>query len=256
MKNKILLIIGIVAIVVIAIVVLSGSKNYANAPTDGVGTTTESQSNPSENAGQTQTGSGTTKPKLIINITAPITGARWELSKLNTISWSKPAQVAGTINLLSSTGKNIGTILPTTDANQTSYSWDTVSVALSKNNASRINVVPGDYKIQLIFYGNNLLPITSGIITILPAGTPEKVSTVLLQNYSFVPNNLTVQKGQKITFTNKDSAQHHLAVTGILNSISLNSGESYLLDTTSMKAGTYNFYCDIHPGMTGQLTVK
>ncbi|TSC60387.1 MAG: hypothetical protein LiPW15_265 [Parcubacteria group bacterium LiPW_15] len=259
MKNKILIIAGVVALIVIAVLVLNWSKTMAptgEVPAGGTGTTGGEQSAPTGGTGNTTGKSPTPIVKSAITVTAPLAGAKWEIGKLNTISWSRAAGVTGIIYLMSAAGQSIGVILPTFGPDQTSYNWDTTYVSVSATNASRINVTPGDYKIRLAFSGNNLPVTDSGVITLLRSGTPEAVTTVLMQNYAFVPNNFTVSKGQKVTFTNKDSVQHHLAVTAILNSMPLNPGESYILDTSSMKAGTYNIYCDLHPDMVGKITVK
>ena len=255
MKNKILMIAGIVALVVIALVVFSGSKTMA--PTEEVsgGTPGTQNGQPTSPTG----GTGTQANPLIkqtIKTTAPVTGTKWEISKLNTISWSRAAGVTGIIYLMSSAGQTVGVILPTIGPDQTSYNWDTTYVSVSATNASKISVTPGDYKIRLAFSGNNLPVTESDTFTLLRSGTPESVTSISLQNYSFVPNNFSVTKGQKVTFTNKDSVLHHLAVTAVLNSVPLNPGESYILDTSSMKVGTYNIYCDLHPEMTGKITVK
>lgn len=255
MKNKILIVAGVVVLAVIVTLTLNWSKT--TAPTEEIpgGTPGTQNGQPAAPAG----GAGTqTNPpiKQTIKTTAPLTGARWEIGKLNTISWSRAAGVTGIIYLMSSAGQTIGVILPTIGPDQTSYNWDTTYVSVSATNASRVSVTPGDYKIRLAFSGNNLPVTESDMFTLLRPGTPESVTSISLQNYSFSPNNFSVTKGQKVTFTNKDSVQHHLAVTAVLNSIPLNPGESYVLDTSSMKVGTYNIYCDLHPDMTGKITIK
>ncbi len=253
MKNKILIIAGIVVLIIIALAIYSGSKTTAPGGEVPGGTPGTQNGQPAS-----PTGGAQANPliKQTIKTTAPLTGSRWEIAKLNTISWSRAAGVTGIIYLMSSAGQTIGVILPTIGPDQTSYNWDTTYVSVSATNASKISVVPGDYKIRLAFSGNNLPVTESDTFTLLRSGTPESVTSVSLQNYSFTPNNFSVTKGQKVTFTNKDSVQHHLAVTAVLNSIPLNPGESYILDTSSMKVGTYNIYCDLHPEMTGKITVK
>lgn len=259
MKQKILIAVGVVALVVIAALVLNWSKTAAptgEVPGAATGTQNGEQTAPTGGTGNTTGKSPTPIVKSAISVTAPLAGAKWEIGKLNTISWSRAAGVTGVIYLMSASGQSLGVILPTFGPDQTSYSWDTTYISISATNASRISVTPGEYKIRLAFSGNNLPVTDSGIITLVRPGTPETITTVLMQNSAFAPNNFSITKGQKVTFTNNDSIQHHLAVTAVLNSIPLNPGESYILDTSSMKTGVYSFYCDIHPDMTGKMTVK
>jgi plastocyanin len=254
MKQKILIAAGIVALVVVVAFIVLGARKGTAPGTETGGS--DSLPGAPVGDGQRPVTKPTGQPKFTVSVTSPLAGAKWEIGKLNTISWNKAAGVSGIIYLMTKAGAVSGVILPTIGPDQTSYSWDTTYVAVSATNASRNSVVPGEYKIRLVFSGNNLPVTDSGVITLVRPGTPEMVSAVAMQGYAFVPKNFSVPKGQKVTFTNKDSVQHHLAVTGVLNSIPLNSGESYTLDTSSLQAGkTYSIFCDLHPDMTGTMTV-
>lgn len=88
---------------------------------------------------------------------------------------------------------------------------------------------------------------------VLPALEPISVSII---NYSFVPNTLTVKKGDKIIFVNKDPVPHTVTDVGKFDSGILQTGKSYLLDTTKLAAGTYPYACTIHPSIRGTLIVQ
>lgn len=75
---------------------------------------------------------------------------------------------------------------------------------------------------------------------------------VTIKGFAFNPDNLTVKKGTKITWTNQDSAPHNV-VGGELKSTTLNQGDSYTY--TADKAGTISYVCTFHANMKATLTV-
>jgi plastocyanin len=80
-------------------------------------------------------------------------------------------------------------------------------------------------------------------------------NTVIIQNFAFNPNTLTVPVGTTVTWTNKDSAVHNvISDTGAFGSENLNQGNSYSFTFT--QAGDYPYTCTIHPSMKGAVTVK
>ncbi len=91
--------------------------------------------------------------------------------------------------------------------------------------------------------------------------TTSNTNQIVMQNIAYVPQNTTVNKGTKVTWTNKDSFDHTVTSgtpgnpTGLFDSgnIAPNGTFSYTFDS----AGTYAYYCKIHPDqMTGTVTVK
>src|SRR5919106_42223 len=84
-------------------------------------------------------------------------------------------------------------------------------------------------------------------------------------NPDYEPDELTVTKGNTILVDNVDTMPH--TVTNGESSTDPNSakifdtsiimgGESTVLETTNIDAGTYPYYCMVHPFMTGSLTIK
>lgn len=75
--------------------------------------------------------------------------------------------------------------------------------------------------------------------------------------YVFSPTKKTVKKGTVVTWQNTSSAPH--TVTGTsknwkFKSKSISTGGKVTLTFT--KAGTYHYYCAIHPYMKGTIVVK
>ena len=85
----------------------------------------------------------------------------------------------------------------------------------------------------------------------------SKVYTVNIQGFSFAQASLTVKKGDKVTFTNKDSVGHTVTADGgAFNSSLLLQGQTYTVDTANLAAGTYTYYCAPHPNMKGTIIVQ
>lgn len=82
------------------------------------------------------------------------------------------------------------------------------------------------------------------------------VQQVKIADMAFSPAQITIKKGTKVTWTNSDSVSHDVkekdGKTGP-NSPALSQGQSYSF--TYNESGTYNYYCSIHPQMTGSVIV-
>lgn len=85
--------------------------------------------------------------------------------------------------------------------------------------------------------------------------TSSKNVAVGIQNFAYSPATLTVKTGTKVTWTNYDSAPHTVtSVSGtVLDSPNITTGKSF--SYTFTKAGTYNYYCTIHPNMKATIIV-
>jgi plastocyanin len=79
---------------------------------------------------------------------------------------------------------------------------------------------------------------------------------VVIDNFSFSPQTLTLSAGATVTWTNHDSMPH--TVTSADNRFSkspvLKPGQRF--SNTFAAAGTYSYFCSIHPRMTGKIIVK
>lgn len=84
-----------------------------------------------------------------------------------------------------------------------------------------------------------------------PSGTSGG-NTVTLQNIAFNPGTLTVKSGERVTFKNADSVDHHIVVgTDDLGIVSPGTSVMWTAGTD----GLYVMKCLIHPTMVGQITV-
>jgi len=85
----------------------------------------------------------------------------------------------------------------------------------------------------------------------------EQSVEVKIDNFSFSPANLTITAGTTVTSINRDDIPHTVA-----SSKDPRAFKSKALDTddrfsfTFTKAGTYSYFCSIHPKMTGRVVVQ
>jgi plastocyanin len=78
---------------------------------------------------------------------------------------------------------------------------------------------------------------------------------VKIDNFVFGPQAITVPVGTTVTWTNSDDIPHTAVSTdGVFKSKVMDTDEKF--SYTFTKAGTYPYYCSVHPKMTGQIVVK
>jgi plastocyanin len=82
-------------------------------------------------------------------------------------------------------------------------------------------------------------------------------SEVKIDNFSFGPGTITVPVGTTVTWTNRDDIPHT-----VVSADDPKAFKSKVLDTderfsyTFTKAGTFNYFCSVHPKMTGKVVVQ
>jgi plastocyanin len=82
-------------------------------------------------------------------------------------------------------------------------------------------------------------------------------SDVLIDNFTFGPGALTVPRGTKVTWTNKDDDPHTVASVDdpkLFKSPALDTDETFAF--TFSEAGTFKYFCTIHPRMQGTVVVQ
>jgi plastocyanin len=87
------------------------------------------------------------------------------------------------------------------------------------------------------------------------AKTPQPTAEVKVDNFSFGPTTLTVAVGTTVTWINRDDIPHTIVSTEkVFKSKVLDTDEKFSF--TFDKAGTYPYFCSIHPKMTGSVVVQ
>ena len=84
------------------------------------------------------------------------------------------------------------------------------------------------------------------------AETIEKTAEVSFVDFALDPEELTVEKGTTVVWTNKDTVPH--TVTGpTFTSGTMDRGQSYSF--TFKDDGTFDYHCSYHPQITGKVIV-
>ena len=87
------------------------------------------------------------------------------------------------------------------------------------------------------------------------AAAQSATAEVKIDNFSFGPGTLTVAVGTTVTWTNRDDIPHTVVSTdGAFKSKVLDTDEKFSF--TFSKAGSYPYFCSIHPKMTGKVVVQ
>jgi len=90
--------------------------------------------------------------------------------------------------------------------------------------------------------------------TSAPAKNTPAAPTVHISNFTFSPQVLKIRAGQTVTWVNDDDIPHNVtAVDKSFKSKVLDTGESFSF--TFPRAGTYAYFCGLHPHMTGSVVV-
>jgi plastocyanin len=86
-------------------------------------------------------------------------------------------------------------------------------------------------------------------------GQPKPTTwSVAIEDFYFEPAAAAIQPGDTIMWTNEGNQPHTVTSDdGQFDSEVLNPGDSFTF--TFPEAGTYTYHCEIHPSMTGSVTV-
>jgi plastocyanin len=103
--------------------------------------------------------------------------------------------------------------------------------------------------------GTGMTGATSGnsSTTTRPAPPP---GTVQIVDFTFSPRELTVARGEVVTWRNDDPYAHWVVSTtpDVLDTGELSQAQMY--SKTFSQAGTYDYYCNIHNYMKASVTVQ
>ncbi len=105
----------------------------------------------------------------------------------------------------------------------------------------------------------SLLSIGTAFMLYPTRGKAEEIRAqgmeVRVDNFTFSPETLVVPVNSVVTWVNKDDIPHVIAsIDGVFKSKALDTDQKF--SYTFMKAGTYPYYCRIHPKMVGKIVVQ
>jgi amicyanin len=99
-----------------------------------------------------------------------------------------------------------------------------------------------------------LLGLLAGVaVMAAPAGAED--TAVKIENFTFNPQRVTVKAGTTVTWINDDDIPHTVASsTKAFKSKVLDSEDKFSFTFTT--AGVYEYFCSLHPHMTGTIVVE
>jgi plastocyanin len=87
--------------------------------------------------------------------------------------------------------------------------------------------------------------------------TSQAAAVVKIENFAFEPKELDIAVGTTVTWSNADDVPHTATSKdepSAFDSGALDTDEKFSF--TFSKAGTFAYYCKVHPHMTGVVVVK
>ncbi len=86
-------------------------------------------------------------------------------------------------------------------------------------------------------------------------GAPAADAKVQIDQYAFLPQRVTVKAGTTVTWTNDDDDSHTVASSSkLFKSKALDTADKFSFTFTT--PGTYDYFCSLHPHMTGAVVVE
>jgi plastocyanin len=79
--------------------------------------------------------------------------------------------------------------------------------------------------------------------------------SVTIANFAFNPATVTAKVGDTITWTNSDSVQHTATIKSNESCTTPALAKDVSGGITFSQAGSYDFFCKIHPQMTGKIEI-
>jgi len=95
----------------------------------------------------------------------------------------------------------------------------------------------------------------AGGIALETAFAGGDTAAVAIDNFTFAPQRLTVKAGSTVTWSNRDDIPHTVAsATKQFKSKTLDTDDTFSFTFTT--PGAYEYFCSLHPHMTGTIVVE
>jgi plastocyanin len=106
---------------------------------------------------------------------------------------------------------------------------------------------------------NNIYAVTALAVAVLAASAAASARAadmeLKIDNFTFAPQRLAVKAGTTVTWINDDDIPHTVASsTKLFKSNALDTNDKFSFTFTT--PGTYEYFCSLHPHMTGTIVVE
>jgi plastocyanin len=100
-----------------------------------------------------------------------------------------------------------------------------------------------------------LLGPTVGTLLAFGAVAAQEANVVVIDNFAFTPPQLTVAVGTTVKWINHDDIPHSIVDKNkVFRSKALDTNDTF--SYTFAGAGTFDYFCGLHPYMMGKIVVK
>jgi plastocyanin len=114
-----------------------------------------------------------------------------------------------------------------------------------------IRFAPGRALIVAMLLG----PILGAMLAFGALAAQDTTNVITIDNFTFSPKELTIAVGTTVKWVNHDDIPHTIVEKKTtFRSKALDTDDSYSFTFTS--AGTFDYFCGLHPHMVGQVIVK
>lgn len=94
---------------------------------------------------------------------------------------------------------------------------------------------------------------TAGAVLLPLTRVKAADGAVQIDNFTFNPPQLAVKAGTTVTWTNRDDIPHTVVSPGKFRSKALDTDDTFSFTFTA--PGDYDYFCSLHPHMTGVIKV-
>jgi len=98
-------------------------------------------------------------------------------------------------------------------------------------------------------------PVAGAMLAFAAVAAQEPTNVVTIDNFTFSPKDLTVAVGTTVKWVNHDDIPHTVVEKNTtFRSKALDTDDSYSFTFTS--AGSFDYFCGLHPHMVGKVIVQ
>ena len=98
-------------------------------------------------------------------------------------------------------------------------------------------------------------PVAGAMLAFAAVAAQDPTNVVTIDNFTFSPKDLTVAVGTTVKWVNHDDIPHNVIDKNkAFRSKALDTDDAYSF--TFASAGTFDYFCGLHPQMQGKIVVK
>jgi plastocyanin len=99
-------------------------------------------------------------------------------------------------------------------------------------------------------------PIVGAMLAVASVAAQDATNVITIDNFTFTPPELTVAVGTTVKWVNHDDIPHSVVNKDKVfrSKAALDTDDSFYY--TFASAGTFDYFCGLHPHMVGKITVK